>query len=52
MEGYGFEPVIPFSIDPNIAINHASIVLVISIVLILYPIITIRKMKPVDAMKL
>ncbi|MDX2362588.1 MAG: FtsX-like permease family protein [Crocinitomicaceae bacterium] len=52
MESMGFEAVIPFSIDPTIALNHASIVLVISILLLLYPILSIRKMKPVEAMKL
>lgn len=50
-ESYGFDPVIPFSIDPQIAIDHASIVVAISIVLLLYPIMIIRKLKPVDAMK-
>lgn len=52
MSDLGFEPVIPFSIDPGIAIDHASIVLVISLVLVLYPIMVIRKLKPVEAMKL
>jgi ABC-type lipoprotein release transport system permease subunit len=52
MENLGFEAVIPFSIDPTISLNHGSIVLVISIILILYPIMVIRKLKPVEAMKL
>ena len=52
MEDYGFEPIMPFSIDPMIAVNHASIVLIISIILILYPLLVIRKMKPIEAMKL
>jgi ABC-type lipoprotein release transport system permease subunit len=51
MEEMGFEAVIPFSIDPSIAMNHGSIVLVISIILILYPIMSIKKLKPVEAMK-
>lgn len=51
MEQMGFEPIIPFSIDPVIALNHATIVLVISLVLIIYPILVIRKLKPVEAMK-
>jgi len=52
IEQMGFEAVIPFSVDPTIALNHASIVLVISIFLLLYPILSIKKLKPIDAMKL
>lgn len=52
MEKMGFEAVIPFSVDPQIALNHAMVVLVISLVLILYPILVIRRLKPVEAMKL
>ena len=52
MEEMGFEAIIPFSVDPIIALNHASIVLVISIFLLLYPILVINKLKPIDAMKL
>lgn len=52
MEQMGFEAIIPFSVDPQIALNHASIVLIIALVLILYPIMVIRKLKPVEAMKL
>ncbi|MDX2362587.1 MAG: ABC transporter permease [Crocinitomicaceae bacterium] len=48
----GFDPVIPFSIDPTIAIDHATVVVVISMVLLLYPIFVIRRLKPVNAMKL
>lgn len=51
MDQYGFEPIIPFSVDPSIAINHASIVLVIAVVLLIYPVLTIKKLKPVEAMK-
>ncbi|MDX1349175.1 MAG: FtsX-like permease family protein [Putridiphycobacter sp.] len=48
----GIDPVIPFSIDPMILVNHGLVVLFISILLILYPIMIIRKLKPVEAMKL
>ncbi len=51
-EEMGFEAIIPFSVDHMIAINHASIVLVISIFLLIYPILIVRKLKPVEAMKL
>ena len=52
IEKMGFEAVIPFSIDPTIAFNHAGIVLVLSIILLIYPVMIIRKLKPVEAMKL
>lgn len=52
IEKMGFEAVIPFSVDPNIALVHASIVLTISIILLLYPIFIIKNLKPVEAMKL
>jgi len=48
----GIEPIIPFSVNPMIAINHGLIVLVISLLLVIYPIIIIRKLNPVSAMKL
>ena len=51
MEKMGFEAIIPFSIDPQIALNHALVVLIIALVLIIYPILVIRKLKPVEAMK-
>jgi len=48
----GIEPIIPFSVNPMIAINHGLIVLVISLLLVIYPIMIIRKLNPVSAMKL
>jgi ABC-type lipoprotein release transport system permease subunit len=51
-ENFGFDPVIPFSINPEIAIDHATVIVVISMVLMLYPFLVIRRLKPVDAMKL
>lgn len=51
MEKMGFEAIIPFSVDPQIALNHALVVLIIALVLIIYPILVIRKLKPVEAMK-
>ena len=52
IENLGFEAVIPFSTDYMIAVNHASIVLVLSVILLLYPVVSIRKLKPIEAMKL
>jgi ABC-type lipoprotein release transport system permease subunit len=50
MEEYGFEAVMPASLDPQIAYTHALIILGISIALSIYPIIHVMRMKPVDAM--
>jgi ABC-type lipoprotein release transport system permease subunit len=51
-EKMGFDPVIPFSINPIIALDHSLVVITISMVLLIYPILIIRKLKPVQAMKL
>ena len=51
IETYGFEPVIPASLDLDIAFNHGLIVLGIVLLCSLYPIITIFRLKPVKAMK-
>jgi putative ABC transport system permease protein len=48
----GIDPIIPFSIDPIIMVNHGLVVLFISILLIIYPMMVIIKLKPVEAMKL
>ncbi len=48
----GIEPIIPFSIDPIILLNHGLIVLMISLLLILYPVMVIKRLNPVEAMKL
>ncbi|MCH1437692.1 MAG: FtsX-like permease family protein [Flavobacteriales bacterium] len=51
IEAFGFEPVIPASLDPQIAINHAAIVLLIVLLCTLYPIAVILKLKPIKAMR-
>jgi putative ABC transport system permease protein len=51
IEAFGFEPVIPASVDPQIAINHAGIVLLIVMLCSLYPIAVILKLKPIKAMR-
>lgn len=48
----GIEPIITFSVNPMIALNHGLIVLVISLVLVIYPLLVIKKLNPVSAMKL
>ena len=52
IQDMGIDPIIPFSIDPIILVNHGLVVLVISMLLIIYPIMVIRKLNPVEAMKL
>lgn len=49
MEEYGFEPIIPFSVDPSIWFVHGTGVLIVSIILSLYAIIKIYQLKPVEA---
>jgi ABC-type lipoprotein release transport system permease subunit len=48
----GIEPIIPFSVNPMIAVNHGLIVLVISLILVIYPLLVIKNLNPVSAMKL
>jgi ABC-type antimicrobial peptide transport system permease subunit len=52
IQDMGIDPIIPFSTDPIILVNHGLIVLFISICLIIYPVLVIRKLNPVEAMKL
>lgn len=51
METYNLEPIIPFSIDPSIFINQGIIVFIISILVAVYPIWNILKIKPIDSRK-
>ena len=45
----GWDPVLPASLDPSIAITHMLIVVVISLIIMVYPAWVIHKLKPVDA---
>jgi len=49
MREQGWEPVLPASLDPSIAITHMLIVMFISILIAFYPAFTIWKLKPVEA---
>lgn len=49
METYNMEPVIPFSMNPEIFINQGLVILIIAIVVVAYPVMKILKLKPVDA---
>jgi ABC-type lipoprotein release transport system permease subunit len=51
MDDYGFEPLIPFSLDLSIWLNHSAIVLGLTILMSLYATFTIYRLKPVNAMR-
>jgi len=51
MENQGFEAVIPFMSSYDIPITHGLIIFFISLIICIYPIITIYKLNPVKAMK-
>ena len=48
---YGLEPILPFRFAPNIFIDQFLTVFVIALVSVSYPILFIRKLKPVEAMR-
>ncbi len=50
IEKYGFEAVMPASLDPSVSITHASIILIISILISIYPILILARLKPVRSM--
>ena len=51
MMAYGMEPIIPFSMDPLVFIIQGIIVFALGAVSALYPIIILRKLEPVRAMR-
>lgn len=51
MQEYGFEPLIPASIDPSIPLVHGTGVMIITMILSLYAIYTIYRLDPVKAMR-
>jgi ABC-type lipoprotein release transport system permease subunit len=48
---YGLEPILPFRFAVNIFLDQFLTVFVIAIVSVLYPILFIRRLKPVEAMR-
>jgi putative ABC transport system permease protein len=50
-ERFGVEPVLPFSLDPQIFLNQAWTILVLVILLGLYPVFVIRRLKVINAIK-
>jgi ABC-type antimicrobial peptide transport system permease subunit len=51
MEKYGFESVIPFSMDYQIPLFHGLLIFGIALVISLYPIGIIAKLNPLKAMR-
>ena len=51
MKNMGWDPLMASTTDPMLIVTHALIILVVSIIMTLYPIITIAKVKPVEAMR-
>lgn len=50
-EKFGFEPIFPAALDWTVFSTQAIVVLVITCVLAIYPLLKIRKLKPVEAMR-
>jgi len=48
---YGLEPILPFRFAPNIFIDQFLTVFIIALVSVSYPLLYIRKLKPVAAMR-
>ncbi len=51
MREYGYEPLIPFLVEPSIFINQALVVLFIAVVAVLYPVYSITRFKLVDTLR-
>lgn len=50
MESYNIEPILPFSMDPMIFFGQAIVILLISFIAALYPMASILRIKPTDAL--
>jgi len=51
MLGYGFEPVMKFSMEPLVFYNQAIIIFVLAFFISFYPLINITKMKVINALR-
>lgn len=51
MENFGFSAEIPFYIQPDLPLTHALLIFTIALVVALYPIFIIKKLKPIAAMR-
>ncbi len=50
MEKFGFLPEMPFAISPDIIYNHALIIFLISLLVVLYPVVKIWRLDSLKAM--
>ncbi len=51
LEKFGFEPIFPATFDPQIFLTQALYVFILTAVLALYPILKVRRLQPVQAMR-
>ena len=51
MENFGFNAEIPFYIQPDLTLVHASLIFIIALLVSLYPILIIKKLNPLHAMR-
>jgi len=51
MLSYGLDPILPFRFAANIFVDQFLTVFVIAIVCVLYPLLFINRLKPVEAMR-
>ncbi|UOY05492.1 FtsX-like permease family protein [Muricauda sp. SCSIO 64092] len=51
METFGFSAEIPFYIQPDLPLVHASLIFSIALLVSLYPITIIKKLRPLEAMR-
>lgn len=51
MEKFGFEPIFPAAFEPEVFLLQAVVVFILTAILALYPMLKIRRLKPVDAMR-
>ena len=51
MENFGFNAEIPFYIQPDLPLVHASLIFIIALLVSLYPILIIKKLNPLHAMR-
>jgi ABC-type antimicrobial peptide transport system permease subunit len=51
VEKFGFEALIPTSLDPSIALTHSGIIFLIVLVVNLYTIFKIKNLHPITAMR-
>ena len=51
MENFGFSAEIPFYIQPDLPLMHAALIFIIAVAVAFYPIYTIKKLQPINAMR-